>query len=75
MPRKRNGPHLASTGRPQDIAPGNRVTAASVNVAALRRLVELHCRGWLTRRELEAEFGLPYRQLTAIALAPYWRLS
>lgn len=34
MPRKRNGPH-ASTGRPQDISPGNRVTDSTVTSAAL----------------------------------------
>jgi hypothetical protein len=36
--------------------------------------VELHCRGWLTRAELEAEFGAPYDRLAAIAATPYWRL-
>lgn len=73
-------------GRPSQAASRKRsgyqttVTAASVaragvNTAALRRLVELHCRGWLTRAELEAEFGAPYERLAALAAIPYWRLS
>ena len=51
------------------------VARAGVNTAALRRLVELHYRGWLTPAELEAEFGAPYDRLAAIAAMPYWRLS
>lgn len=51
------------------------VQRAGVNTAALRRMVELHCRGWLTRAELEAEFGAPYDRLAEIAAIPYWRLS
>ena len=51
------------------------VTRGAVNTAALRRLVELHHRGWLSRAELEAEFGAPYARLAAAARVPYWRLS
>ena len=49
------------------------VQPAGLNTTALRRLVELHHRGWLTRAELEAAFGLPYEWLTAAARS--WRLS
>jgi hypothetical protein len=51
------------------------VQRVGVNTAALRRLVELHHRGWLSRAELEAEFGAPYARLAAAARVPYWRLS
>jgi len=51
------------------------VQRARVNTAALRRLVELHHRAWLTRAELEAEFGAPYWRLAELAATPYWRLS
>lgn len=51
------------------------VTRGAVNRTALRRLVELHHRGWLTRADLEHEFGATYDRLAAIAAIPYWRLS
>jgi hypothetical protein len=49
------------------------VQRAGVNAAVLRRLVELHHRGWLTRAELEATFGRPYEWLASAARS--WRLS
>jgi hypothetical protein len=73
----RTGPH--ATGPPQSVSVAvldrQRLTRAGVNTAALRRLVELHHRGWLSRAELEAEFGAPYDRLAAVAAIPYWRLS
>ena len=79
--RGRPKPAAAATARPKpvdsrtapDTTPGPIQSVSVVNTAALRRLVELHCRGWLTRAEVEAEFGLPYDQLAAAARS--WRLS
>jgi hypothetical protein len=65
--RKYSGSHATVTAAS--------VQRAGVNTPALRRLVELHHRGWLTRAEVEAAFGAPYDRLAVIAAIPYWRLS
>jgi hypothetical protein len=79
MRRPRGRPSLQATSQTNSGCRAT-ITAASVqragvNTTALRRLVELHWRGWLTRAELEAEFGAPYDRLAELAVIPYWRLS
>jgi hypothetical protein len=33
----------------------------------------LHCRGFVTRREIEREYGIAYERLAELAAIPYWR--
>jgi hypothetical protein len=74
-PGKRTAP--VTTPGPPRVAVYDSLTVAPgpVNLAALRRLVELHDRGYLTRREVERAFGAPYDRLAAAARIAYWRAA
>jgi len=72
--RAREGPGPNGFGSPgrstdDDITPAKGTGAAAIVTDALARLLELHYRGYLTRAELEREYGVPYPVLLTMVAA------